>query len=90
MSIGAIKDRIAYNAHDLGEFGKVIRLQYLFNILDDLMLQPLSTPKRPDEIVRKAAMLRWAHYIEQDAEPLPWPTLTDAQKLPWLLKAASE
>ena len=31
----AIKKRVEYNAHDLGEFGKMIRVEYVLNILDD-------------------------------------------------------
>lgn len=30
--------RVAYNAHDLGEFGTMIRLEYVYNILADLQV----------------------------------------------------
>jgi hypothetical protein len=32
-----IKTRVDYNAHDLCEFGKMIRVQYVYNIFDDVM-----------------------------------------------------
>jgi hypothetical protein len=32
----AIKKRVAYNAHNLGEFGNMIRVEYVNNILDDV------------------------------------------------------
>lgn len=31
------KVRVDYNSHDLGEFGRMIRVQYVHNILDDLL-----------------------------------------------------
>lgn len=34
--IEEVKTRVDYNAHDLGEFGRVIRVAYVNNILDDL------------------------------------------------------
>jgi hypothetical protein len=30
------KRRVDYNAHDLGEFGKMIRVEYVYDILADL------------------------------------------------------
>lgn len=45
----------------------------------------MSEELRPDEIVRLAAKLRAEH-----AGPggLPWAKLTDAQKVPWIVRAA--
>lgn len=46
--------------------------------------------QRPDEVVRKAAALRRDHYEKLGVMgQLWWGELTDAQKLPWLLKAAN-
>lgn len=43
--------------------------------------------KRPDEIVERAAQMRWDHYTAKGAKPLRWHQLTDAQKLLWLIAA---
>lgn len=32
--ITALKAAVDYNAHDLGEFGKMIRVEYVHNIID--------------------------------------------------------
>lgn len=32
------KKRVEYNAHDLGEFGKMIRVEYVNNILEDMLV----------------------------------------------------
>lgn len=34
-----IRSRVQYNAHDLGEFGKMIRVDYVMNILADVQLR---------------------------------------------------
>jgi hypothetical protein len=39
------------------------------------------------DTVRRAREMRWEHYTGLGAAPLQWGQLTDAQKLPWLLKA---
>lgn len=46
--------------------------------------------ERPDMVVRRAEQARWFHYANKGAKPLPWSSLTDAQKLPWLLRATQE
>jgi hypothetical protein len=48
IDIDAIKARVECNAHDLGEFGKVIRLEYLFNILDELAFPTALAISRDD------------------------------------------
>lgn len=48
----------------------------------------MSDLPRPDEIVRRAGMLRFEHYTKQGTEPLPWEQLTDAQKAPWIVASA--
>lgn len=42
------------------------------------------------DTVDRAREMRWEHYASLGAAPLHWEQLTDAQKLPWLLKAATE
>jgi hypothetical protein len=49
----------------------------------------LPKPEQPETVVRRAAALRFAHYLQIGAHPLEWSQLTDAQKLPWLLKSAA-
>lgn len=46
-------------------------------------------PEQPENVVRRASALRFAHYLQIGAHPLEWSQLTDAQKLPWLLKSAA-
>lgn len=52
------------------------------------------TPDRPDRIVRKAESMRTLHYMHYIGcgvtDPLPWSKLTDAQKVPWILRAAAD
>lgn len=46
------KRRVDYNAHDLGEFGKMIRVEYVYGILADLLADgnPLPVPAAPPEV----------------------------------------
>lgn len=42
---------------------------------------------RPDHVVDLAALMRRTHYAKLGAKALPWEQLTDAQKVPWILRA---
>ena len=44
----------------------------------------------PHVIAARAAELRAEHYSSLGAVILPWDRLTDAQKVPWILRAAEE
>ncbi len=47
--------------------------------------------KRPDLVVREAAVARVKHMTALGISPdsiLAWSTLTDAQKVPWIVQAA--
>lgn len=60
---------------------------------DEVKQSPLSRPwehsLRPDEVVRRAAAMRFQHYRRQGVlNQSRWEQLTDAQKLPWLLRAS--
>ena len=50
------KDRWPYNSHDLGEFGKMIRLEYVYNIFDDVKWNNLSSPRSRVIVVPKTVV----------------------------------
>ncbi|MCV7175097.1 Clp protease N-terminal domain-containing protein [Mycolicibacterium sphagni] len=57
FDIAAVKRRVGYNSHDLGEFGKMIRLQYVHNILDDITRgNTVTTPGELDALPEGSAI----------------------------------
>ena len=53
-------------------------------------LESLLGYQAPAVIVRRAARMRFERYHGMGAKPLPWSKLTDAQKVPWILRAAAD
>lgn len=52
-------------------------------------LESLLGHQHPTTVVRRAARMRFERYHGMGAKPLPWSNLTDAQKVPWILRAAA-
>lgn len=54
------------------------------------VIQLPEPAERLDVIVHRAEQLRLGYYASRGVLPLLWSKLTDAQKLPWLLRAMTD